>query len=399
MVDFTLLPGPIVLYTFSVSMRDTVYILGGGQTRFGELWHASIADLIREAVDEAITSTGILATDIDAVVIGNMVGGETAQQAHLGTFTSSLLPHHPPALRVEAACASGGLAVHTACALLESNRAETVLVVGAEKLTDISGEIVTSALMHAADAEKDLPSGLTFPSIFALTATAYMHQYGLRREDLSLVSACSHRAAVKNPYAQFRKEISESVISKSPLVADPLRLLDCSPITDGAAALILSTRKESPVRIAASQIASEPLSLADRASLTSFVSTRTAFGKALNESGWKRNDIDVLELHDCFSIASLIHLEDCGFAEEGRAIQLFRDRDTDAAGSLPVNPSGGLKACGHPIGATGVKQVLDCFKQLTNQAPNQVKNASRAMAHNLGGVGATCAIHLLERSE
>lgn len=379
-------------------MRETVYVLGGGQTRFGELWDRSLTDLIREAVDGAIASTGILPTDIDAVVIGNMVGGETAEQAHLGTFVSGLLPHHPPALRVEAACASGGVAIHTACALLESNRAETVLVIGAEKLTDVSSDAVTSAIMHAADSEKDLPSGLTFPAIFGLTATAYTHAYNLSRDNLSLVSAASHRAAIKNPFAQFRKEIPVSVISKSTLVADPLRLLDCSPVSDGAAAIILSTRKESPVRIAASQVASESLSLADRASLTSFVSNRTAFQKALKESGWNRNDIDCIELHDCFSIASLIHLEDFGYAEEGDAIRMFKENDADVSGSLPINPSGGLKACGHPIGATGVKQVLDCFKQLTNQAPNQVKNASRALAHNLGGVGATCTVHFLEKA-
>ncbi len=377
-------------------MRETVYVLGGGQTRFGELWGKSLADLIREAVDAAIANTGILPTDIDMVVIGNMVGGETAEQAHLGTFASSLLPHHPPALRVEAACASGGLAIHTACAFLESDKAETILVIGAEKLTDVATDIVTSALMHAGDAEKDGPAGLTFPSIFALTAAAYMHEYGLKREDLSLVSACSHMAAVRNPYAQFRKEIPAATISRSPLVADPLRLLDCSPVSDGAAAVILSTKRESSVRIAASQLANESLSLADRESLTSFVSTRTAFTSAMKEANWNKNDIDCIELHDCFSIASLIHLEDCGFADEGRAIELFRRNDTDANGSLPVNPSGGLKACGHPIGATGVKQVLDCFKQLTAQAPNQVQNATRVMAHNLGGVGATCTVHLLE---
>ena len=377
-------------------MRETVYVLGGGQTRFGELWEKSLSDLIRETVDAAITSTKVMPTDIDCIVIGNMVGGETAEQAHLGTFVSGLLPHHPPALRVEAACASGGLAVHTACALLESNRAETVLVIGAEKLTDVAGDIVTSALMHAADSEKDAPSGLTFPSIFALTATAYMDRYHLTRDDLSLVSAASHRAATRNPYAQFRKEISAASISKSPLVSDPLRLLDCSPISDGAAALLLSTKRESGVRIAATQLASESLSLTDRASLTSFGSTKTAFLKAMKEANWNLRDIDCIELHDCFSIASLINLEDLGFAEEGQAIRLFQDRDTEAEGSLPVNASGGLKACGHPIGATGVKQVLDCFKQLSGIAPNQIKNCSHALAHNLGGVGATCTVHLLE---
>jgi acetyl-CoA C-acetyltransferase len=377
-------------------MRETVYVLGGAQTKFGELWNKSLTDLIREVIDGAIASTGILPTDIDAIVIGNMVGGETAEQAHLGTLCSSFLPHRPPALRVEAACASGGLAVHTACAFLESGKAETILVIGAEKLTDVAGDIVTSALMRAGDAEKDAPAGLTFPSIFALTANAYMHAYGLSRDDLSLVSANSHRAAVKNPYAQFRKEIPAASISKSPLVADPLRLLDCSPISDGAAALILSTKKESPVRIAASQLASDSLSLADRDSLTSFASTRNAFAKALMESGWDKNDIDCIELHDCFSIASLIHLEDMGYATEGDAIRIFKQGDADIQGSLPINMSGGLKACGHPIGATGVKQIFDCYKQITGTASNQVPKAQRAMAHNLGGVGATCTVHLLE---
>lgn len=377
-------------------MRDTVYVLGGGQTRFGELWSKSLQQLIEEAVYNALESSKVLTTDIDYVVIGNMVSGETSAQAHLGTFASSLLPHRPPALRVEAACASGGLAVHTACALLESGRAQTVLVVGAEKLTDVSGDMVTRALMHAADSDKDTPAGLTFPGIFALTAQAYMHRHALGRDKLSLVSATSHRAAVLNPYAQFRREIPAAAISKSPLVADPLRLLDCSPISDGAAAVVLSTKKTSSVRIAASQLASDHLSLADRESVTSFESTKKAFHAALTESGWRKEDIDVMECHDCFSIASIIHVEDMGFFTSGEGIRVFEQGDADADGALPINCSGGLKACGHPIGATGVKQVLDIWKQLTRTAPNQVKRATRGLAHNLGGVGATCTLHLLE---
>jgi acetyl-CoA C-acetyltransferase len=380
-------------------MNQVIHVLGGAQTKFGELWEKSLSHLLEEVIDSVIASTKILPTDIDYIVIGNMLGGETAEQAHLGSLCSSFLPHHPPALRVEAACASGGVAVHTACALLESGKAETILVLGAEKLTDVAGDIVTSALMRAADAEKDASCGLTFPSIFALTANAYMHKYRLSRDNLSLVSEASHRAAVKNPYAQFRRDIPASAISKSPLIADPLRLLDCSPISDGASALILSTKKEGSVRIAASQISCEPLSLTDRTTLTSFSSTRSAFSKALQEAHWGRNDINCMELHDCFSIATLIHLEDLGYAAEGEAIRLFQERDTGNDGSLPINMSGGLKACGHPIGATGVKQVYDCYKQLTGTASNQVPNATRAMAHNLGGIGATCTIHLLETLE
>ncbi|MEQ1849916.1 MAG: beta-ketoacyl synthase N-terminal-like domain-containing protein [Candidatus Peribacteraceae bacterium] len=377
-------------------MKDTIYVLGGAQTRFGELWEQSLTDLVQDVVDAAIRSTGILPTDIDTIVIGNMLGGEASGQGHLGAYAGSLLPHRPPALRVEAACASGGVAMHTATALLESGRAGTVLVIGAEKLTDLGADDVTQAIMHAGDAEKDGRVGLTFPGIFALTAAAYMHRYGLTREELSLVSEHTHKMAVGNPYAQFQKEIPAEMISKSTPVADPLRLLDCSPITDGAAAVLLSTQKESNVRLAASALATEHLSLADRASLTSFESTKAAMQRALREARWSREDIDYLELHDCFSIASIIHVEDMGFAEEGRGIDLFKKKEVDENGMYPINLSGGLKACGHPVGATGVKQILDCYKQLTNQAPRKVSNARRALAHNLGGVGATCTIHLLE---
>lgn len=377
-------------------MKDTIYVLGGAQTKFGELWDQSLTDLVQGAVDQAIENTKILPTDIDTIVVGNMLGGEAAGQGHLGAFVGSLLPHRPPALRVEAACASGGVAMHTATALLESGRAGTVLVIGAEKLTDLSGDDVTSAIMHAGDSDKDSRAGLTFPGIFALTAAAYMHEYGLKREDLSLVSEHTHRMAVGNPYAQFQKEISAADITKSPLVADPLRLLDCSPITDGAAAVILSTQKRSDVRLAASTLATEPLSLADRPSLTSFQSTKAAFGRALSEAGWIKEDIDVLELHDCFSIASLIHMEDMGFADEGCGIELFKKKEVSEEGLYPTNLSGGLKACGHPVGATGVKQILDCYKQLSKTSSRQVRDAKRALAHNLGGVGATCTVHLLE---
>lgn len=370
-------------------MQESVYVLGGGQTRFGELWGKSLHHLLEEATSQAIRSAGILPTDIDAVIVANMVGGELSGQGHLGAYASSLLPHHPPALRVEAACASGGVAIHTACALLESNRAGTVLVIGAEKLTDASNDEVTRAIMSAGDTEKDSTCGLTFPSIFGLVARRYMHDYGLTREQLSLVSAHHHKNAVTNPYAQFHKEIPPEMISASALVADPLRLLDCSPISDGAAAVILSTTKSGPVRLLASQLATDHVSLADRTEMTSFMTTKVAMDRALEEANVQREDIDVLELHDCFSIASLIHLEDMGFAEAGTGIRLYEES------KHAINMSGGLKACGHPIGATGVKQIVDCWKQLSKQAPNQVRNAELALAHNIGGVAATCSLHIL----
>ena len=357
-------------------------------------------DLIEEAVAAAIEDSPCTALDIDMVVVSNMLAEQTNGQAHLGALTASLLPHRPPALRTEAACASGAVALHTACAFLESGRAETVLVVGAEKMTDVSMDEINTALMGAGDCEVDAPSGLTFAGIFGLVAQRYMHEYGLTREQLSTVSVLHHKNALQNPNAQFRSAISPEAVTASAPVADPLRLLDCSPISDGAAACILSTKHESDMRLAATSLSTDALSLTDRSTLTSFAATRDAMEGALSEAQITRENLSCLELHDCFSIAAIIHLEDLGFADPGEGVSFYTkeyerqchsergrraQRDT-----LNVNPSGGLKACGHPVGATGVKQVLDIAKHLRSSKEQW------GMTHNIGGIGATAAVHILE---
>lgn len=369
-------------------MNADIFLSGYGQTKFGEWWQQSLRDLIEEAMSAAIADAGISPLRLDAIVIGNMLGETLCEQAQLGALTSAMLPHRPPALRVEAACASGSVAVHTACALLESKRAETVLVIGAEKMTDADPKRVAAALMGAGDAEHDSPSGLTFPGIFGLIAARYMHEYGLTREDLSLVSARHHENAAHNPFAQFRSAVTPEAVSESALIADPLRLLDCSPITDGAAAMILSRNQKSGIRLAASQIATDTLSLTERPTITSFASTRDAFARACEEANIAREDLAHLELHDCFSIAALINLEDMGFADPGAGIALYRDRSAD----LTINQGGGLKGCGHPVGATGVKQICDIGKQL------KASKKRYAAAHNFGGAGATCCVHILEHT-
>lgn len=369
------------------SMQKDISLIGIGQTKFGEWWGKSLFTLIEEAVDSAIQSAPCSALDIDFIIVANMLAESVNGQAHLGAIASSMLPHHPPALRVEAACASGSIAVHTACALLESGRAETVLVVGAEKMTDATSDEIATALMGAADSEKDAPSGLTFPGIFGLVASRYMHEFGLTREQLNLVSARHHCNAVKNPFAQFRQEMTPEQIGASALVADPLRLLDCSPVSDGAAACILSTKHRSPIRIAASQTSTDSVSIADRPTITSFAATKDAMERALDEANVSTSDIAHLELHDCFSIASLIALEDMGFAEPGEGIRWYEEGKP-----MTVNASGGLKACGHPVAATGIKQIIDISKQL------QASGKTIGLAHNFGGVGATCCIHILQHS-
>lgn len=369
-------------------MRDTISLVGSGQTRFGEWWDKSLRDLMSEAVAATIENSGLNPLEIDLVIVGNMLGETLSDQAQLGAMAASLLPHHPPALRTEAACGSGGVALHTACAMLESGRAQTVLVIGAEKMTDVPTDIVSAGLMAAADAEKDAISGLTFPGIFGLIANRYMYDHGLTREQLNAVSAKHHAAGAANPFAQFRKAIPAEAISKSAPVADPLCLLDCSPVSDGAAAVILSTKHESNLRMAASQLATDHVSLTDRPSLTSFTATQSAMEQALTEANITRQDIGCIELHDCFSIAAIINVEDLGFAQPGHGIELYLE---DPVG-VTVNHSGGLKACGHPVGATGVKQLIDVSKQL-KESEKQF-----GLAHNFGGTGATCTIHLLERA-
>ncbi len=373
-------------------MNSDIRLLSTGQTRFGEFWDKSIRDLMEEAVDAAMANSPCTALDIDLIIVANMLAEMTNGQAHLSAIASSLLPHHPPALRIESACGSGAFALHTACAMLESGRARNVLVIGVEKMTDVSTDVVSSALMGAADSEEERPAGLTFPGIFGLITRRYMHEYGLTREDLSLVSAVHHRNACQNPFAQFRSEISPETVTKSAMVSDPLRLLDCSPISDGAAAVILSTQHMSPIRMAASQIATDALSLVHRTTLTSFSATKDAAERALAEAEIKLPQIRALESHDCFSIAALMNLEDLGFCDPGEGISIYHRLFDRSPSSLSVNMSGGLKGCGHPVAATGIKQLIDISKRL------QATGDRYGMTQNFGGACATCGIHILEHT-
>jgi len=369
-------------------MERDIFLIGAGQTQFGERWNASLRNLMEEAITAALDDAPCTSLDVDIVVVSNMLAERVNSQAHLGALAASILPHHPPALRVESACASGAVALHTACSLLESGRAQNVLVVGVEKMTDTPSDEIAAALMGAADAEKDAPSGITFPGLFGLIAERYMHEYGLTREELSYVSTRHHERALKNPYAQFRKSVTSDQVSASPLVADPIRLLDCSPITDGAAACLLSTSCESSLKISASQLTSDTTSIADRTSITSFPATKDAAERAFEEATIQRSDVSVIELHDCFSIAALLSLEDLGFAEPGQGIELYKNPPAD----LQINGSGGLKACGHPVGATGIKQLIEVGRQLKQQKEQW------GLAHNFGGAGVTCGVHILEHS-
>jgi len=377
-----------------------VAVIGVGQTKMGEHWSKSLRDLSTEAGAMALKSAGLTATDVDGLFIGNMSAGRFVGQEHLGALAVDHAGMTPiPATRCEAACASGGLAFRKAYLSILSGHHKIVMVGGSEKMTDLGATGSVGTLMGAGDQEWESSIGLTFPGLYALMARAYMERYGLQRDELSLVPVKNHTHGIKNPYAQFRFPVSVQDVSRSPLVADPLRLLDCSPITDGAAAIILATediarRVDRPVWVAGSGQASDTLALHDRDDLCRLGASEKAAQMAYSQSGMKPEDIDVAEVHDCFSIAEIIAYEDLGFAKRGKGKQLLINKDTSMGGSIPTNTDGGLKV-GHPVGATGIKQIIEITRQLRGEAPNQVKGAKIGLAHNVGGSGATALVHIL----
>lgn len=360
-------------------------ILGIGQTKFGELYEKSLEELMAEAVDLCLQDAKINIEDLDAIVVANMIAG-----SHLGSVLAGIYKINIPIYRVEAACASGGVAISNALNLLKAGSAKKVMVLGAEKMTDHSTESITKYLMQAADqAERD--AGLSFPGLYALMASTYMNEYGLTRDELSMVSSLMHRNALHNENAQFRKEISISDVGSSSVVAEPLRLLDCSPISDGAAAVIFSN-EQGGIELVDSVIATDSAGLYDRESYTSLKSVQVAARKIFEDNQVKIDQINILEVHDCFTIALLIALEDLGFAELGKA------KDVVAAcyennSNLLLNPSGGLKACGHPVGATGIKQVIEIVKQMRKN-----KDLDYGLTHNVGGSGGTAVISLIKNN-
>lgn len=376
-----------------------IAILGYSQTKFGELWDTSLSDLLRQASNIAIKNSGLKPSDIDAIYISNMASGNYEFQMHLTSLVSSFFAHHPPAFRLEAACASGGLAVIGATHALQSRAYKNVLVVGAEKMTDVPTSTATKILAGAANVTNEY--GSTFPGLYALLAKLYSSRYHLEpdllREALSIISSYAHDHAITNQYAQFRKAISASTISSSTLVADPLRVLDCSPLSDGAAALVLTldpdkkTYPKLPHLVSAGH-AQDTLDLASRSNLPHLTATKRAAELAFNQAKLNVKDISVLELHDCFTIAEILAIEDLGFLPYGTAAKTLVKTGSYRQG-LTINPSGGLKACGHPVGATGIKQI-GFISSYLQSAP---KTAKYGLTQNVGGTGGTVIVHIIER--
>jgi len=378
-----------------------INILGTATTKFGELWDVSPRELAREAMHDALDASGLKPFQVDALFVGNMLSGILGNQTNLASLIVEELGAQVPAFRLEGACASGGLALHNAINSLNAGKYKTVLVLGLEKMTDHSQDEITSAL-SAAGSDEERMAGATFPGIYALMAQAYMREYNIDEETLATISVKNHYHGSLNPKAQFQSPITVADVMKSPKIADPLKLLDCSPVSDGASAVVItsdsSIKTKKPVSIIASEVATDTLSLYNRKSFTSLSAVVNASQKAYQEAGLKPTDVDVAEIHDCFSISEAIAVEDLGFSKKGEgAKDIAKNKMTLFKGKIICNPSGGLKACGHPVGATGIKQIVEITEQLRGEAgKRQVKSAKIGLAHNVGGSGAVAAIHILK---
>jgi acetyl-CoA C-acetyltransferase len=384
-------------------MRD-VAIIGIGCTTFGEKWEASFRDLFVEAGSLALADAELSGEHIDAMYVGNMSAGRFIEQEHIGALIADyagLSTRHIPSTRVEAACSSGGLAFRQAVIAVASGMEDIVVAAGVEKMTDVGTGASVDTLAGAADREWEGFMGATFPGLYAMIATDYMHRYPLTREQLGMVAVKNHRNGARNPIAQFRSEITLETVLSSALVADPLRLFDCSPITDGAAAVILAPLErareftDTPVKVLATAQASDTIALHDRRDISCLDATVVAGERAFATAGLPREKIDFLEVHDCFTIAEICAIEDLGFCGKGEAGRLTEDGVTALDGDLPVNTSGGLKACGHPVGATGIKQVCEVVQQLRGEAGARQVDGEIGLTHNVGGTGATVVVHIL----
>lgn len=383
-------------------MRD-VSIIAVGQTKVDEHWDKSLRHLAADAILGAFREAN--PGRIDAIYVGNMISGEAAGQEHLGALIADFVGlRGVEAVKVEAACGSGAAAVRMGYIAVASGLVDFVIAMGVEKMTDAPGDVITAALALAADGDYETSQGLTFVSINALLMRRYMYEFGVRHEDFAGFSVNAHKNAMGNPNAMFRYPVTAEQFAQARMIADPINLLDSSPIGDGAAAVILCPSEiarrftDKPVRIMASTIATDSVALHDRRDPLSLQAAFLSAQKAYSVAGIRPSDIDLFEAHDAFTIMAALELEACGFAERGRGTWLAKEGEIALEGRIPISTMGGLKGRGHPVGATGVYQIVETVQQLRGEAgPNQIKDCRIGMTQNIGGSGATVVTHILER--
>ncbi|MDH2906415.1 MAG: thiolase domain-containing protein [Methanomassiliicoccales archaeon] len=388
-------------------MRD-VAVIGIGDTRFGELWEHSLRDIGMQAGIMAVGDANIVGEQLDALYIGNMAAGSLIDQEHLGAMVadySGLSQLHLPAVRIEAAGASGGMALREGYMAVASGMHDFVMVAGAEKMTDVGDDEIPRIQMAGGDQQWEGLAGATMASLHAMIARRHMHEFGTTREQIASVAVKNHRNGALNPMAQFQKAIDIDVVLNAPKVADPLGVFDCAPISDGAAAVILApleiARKytDEPVVIAASSAATDTLALHHRSSITRFDSIKVASAKAYRYAGVSPKDIKIAEIHDSYTISEILNIEDLGFFEKGKGGAATMEGMTEINGVVSVNTSGGLKSRGDPMGATGIAQAVEIVRQLRGKGEKrQVSNAEYGLTLNVGGTGATSVVHILRRA-
>jgi acetyl-CoA C-acetyltransferase/acetyl-CoA acyltransferase len=383
-------------------------IAGAGVTQFGKHPERTGRDLFAEAGLEALDQSGVDPEDVEALYYGNFMGELAEHQGHQGPLMAEAIGIDVPATRLEAACASAGAAVREAVKTIRTGEAEVVVIGGAERMTNIGTAAATDALAIAADDLYEIRAGMTFPGAYALMARAYFDKYGGSREDLAHIAVKNHEHAVVNEHAQMRNEISLDDALDAPMIADPLGLYDSCPITDGAAAAVLTSEEyaeehdlSAPVAISGTGQGGDNLALQDRPHLAATPAADKAAEEAYADAGIGPDDVDVAEVHDCFTVAEVLAIESLGFYERGEGITAATNGETDRHGELPVNLSGGLKAKGHPVGATGIAQLATIAWVLDGSHPraDAVPDGTVGVAHNAGGTVASTTVHVLEVAE
>lgn len=383
-----------------------VSILGIGSTPFGRHAGTPIETLAARAAAQALADAGVERDEIGALYLGNFISGPlNGQEVLAGMVADRLGLPNIPCTKVEGACASGGIAFRHAVLAIATGQCDAALVVGAETMTHASGGEVTAALNCAMENRSDGASGLTFPGLFGMAWRIHAARHGTTRQQISAVIRKNKANGLKNPLAQMGAELTDDIIEQSPMICDPLQLYDCCPVSDGAAALVLVARDRAtgsgqlPVDVLASVQTRGASRIAGHADLCSFEATVSAAQRAYATAGIGPRDVDLVELHDCFSIAEVVDSEDLGLIPRGQGAIWAAEGRTAVGAEIPINPSGGLLAKGHPVGATGVAQIHEAVLQLRGAHPNQVRNAEIAMTHNLGGTGIACTVNILRRGD
>lgn len=378
-----------------------VAILGIGQIKVDEIWEKSLREIGGEAAFLAMQDAGV--DKVDALYVGNMLSSMVSGQNQLGTFFGDWIGlWKQEAVKIEAACGSGAAAFRSALMAVASGDVESALVLGVEKMTDKAGKDVTAALATAADADYEGEQGISFVGINALVMRRYMHEFGWKHEDFAPFSINAHANAMHNPYARLHEKITVDKFEKSAMIATPINLLDASPVGDGAAAVVIvpaeRVMRQPKIVVAASAATTDTIAVHSRKDPMFLNAAYLSSQQAYRMAGITHNDIDVFELHDAFSIMAALSLEATGFAERGQGVRLGLENQIGIKGKIPVCTRGGLKARGHPVGATGMYQIVEVAQQLRGECgATQVEGAMIGMAQNIGGSGATILTHILRR--